>query len=154
MLRKILLVLATASVLNAAASAQDDPFLGRWEFNATKSSVTRGRPPQRETIVNVSEPGGFTSTLTSVSERGTSVEVHHYIFDGAFHATEGGDARELSFVRVDRRTIDSDTKRNGQITVRRRIALSPDGRTLTAVASGTSGGGQPYTNDTRVYDRR
>jgi hypothetical protein len=138
----------------AIIGGQPEPFLGTWELNVAKSSITRGAPPRSESIVNIAEPGGFRSTLSSVTERGTSVEIHHFNFDGQFHQTEGSDPRELSFKRVGPRTIESDTRRNGQITVNRRYELSADGRTMTVVASGTSGGGQRYTNDTRVYERR
>ena len=151
---KTCVALALTMAWAAGPAAQDEPFLGTWELNLTKSSITRGNPPRSETIANVAEPGGFRSTLTSVTDRGTSIEIHHYTFDGRFHQTEGGDPRALSFTRIDRSTIESDTRRNGQITVNRRVVLSEDGRTMTAVASGTSGGGQKYTNDTRVYDRK
>lgn len=154
MQRKILITLAAAIAFGSALLAQDEPFLGKWELSLAKSSITRGAPPKGETIENVTEPGGFRSTLTSVTERGTGAEIHHYIFDGAFHQTEGGDPRELSFTRVNRRTIDSDTRRNGQITVKRHFALSEDGRTMTVTANGTTGGGQKYVNDTRVYERK
>jgi hypothetical protein len=135
-------------------SAQNERFLGIWELNLAKSSITRGAPPRSEMIVNVAEPGGFRSVLSVVTDRGTSVEIHHYNFDGGFHQTEGSDPRELSFRRVDANTIEQDTRRNGQITVHRRLQLSADGKTMTLVASGTSGGGQKYDNDTRVYERR
>ena len=82
-----------------------------------------------------------------MSERGTSVEIHHYVFDGAFHGTEGSDPRELSFRRIAPTTIEQQTRRNGQITVTRRIQLSNDGRTMTFVASGTAGNGVKYEND-------
>ena len=150
---KVLFWLAVLT-FSSTLVAQNEPFLGTWELNLAKSSITRGAPPQGETIENVAEPGGFKSTLTSVTGRGKGVEIHHYNFDGAFHQTEGGDPRELSFKRVDRRNIDSDTRRNGQITVNRHFQLSEDGRTMTAVANGTSGGGQKYVNDTRVYERK
>src|SRR6185369_4165754 len=87
-------------------SAQNERFLGIWELNLAKSSITRGAPPRSEMIVNLAEPGGFRSVLSLVTERGTSVEIHHYNFDGAFHQTEGSDLRELSFRRVDQSTID------------------------------------------------
>lgn len=151
---KLLLSIALGALFGAALLGQNEPFLGTWELNLAKSSITRGAPPQGETIENVSEAGGFKSTLTSVTGRGKNVEIHHYIFDGAFHQTEGGDPRELSFKRVDRRNIESDTRRNGQITVNRRFQLSEDGRTMTVIASGTSGGGQKYVNDTRVYEKK
>jgi len=148
----IALVVAVAYAI--AVAAQNEKFLGIWELNLTKSSITRGTPPRSEMIVNVAEPGGFRSVLSVVTERGTSVEIHHYNFDGNFYQTEGSDPRELSFRRVDQNRIEQDTRRNGQITVKRRIELSPDGKTMTVVASGTTGGGQPYENDTRVYEKR
>src|SRR5262245_35739002 len=134
--------------------AQNQRFLGVWELNLAKSSITRGAPPRNELIVNIAEPGGFRSVLSVVTDRGTSVEIHHYNFDGGFHQTEGSDPRELSFRRVDQSTIDQQTRRNGQITVNRRVEVSADGKTMTLIASGTSGGGQKYEKDTRVYDRK
>jgi hypothetical protein len=151
---KLFFLLMALVVCASNLRAQNEPFLGTWELNLAKSSITRGAPPQGETIENVPEAGGFKSTLTTVTGRGKGVEIHHYIFDGAFHQTEGGDPRELSFKRVDRRNIESDTKRNGQITVNRRYQLSEDGRTMTVIANGTSGGGQKYVNDTRVYEKK
>jgi hypothetical protein len=148
----IALVIAVAHPIGVAV--QNEKFLGIWELNLTKSSITRGTPPRNEMIVNVAEPGGFRSVLSVVTERGTSVEIHHYNFDGNFHQTEGSDPRELSFRRVDQSRIEQDTRRNGQITVKRRIELSSDGKTMTVVGSGTTGGGQPYENDTRVYEKR
>ena len=98
--------------------------------------------------------GGCRSLLAVVGETSTSVEIQHFVFDGAFHQTEGSDPRELSVTRTDRRTIEQDTRRNGSVTVHRLITLSDDGRTLTYVANGRSGNGQAYTTDTRVYDKK
>jgi hypothetical protein len=134
--------------------AQNERFFGIWELNLAKSSITRGAPPKSELIVNVAEPGGFKSVLSVVTDRSTSVEIHHYNFDGQFHQTEGSDPRELSFRRVNPSTIEQDTRRNGQVTVHRRIEVSADGQTMTLMASGTTGGGQKYDNDTRVYEKK
>jgi hypothetical protein len=138
----------------ADLGAQDKPFLGIWELNLAASSITRGIPPRIETVVNTAEPGGFRSMLAVVGEKSTSVEIHHYRFDGGFHQTDGSDPRELSFKRVDQRTIEQDTRRNGTITVHRHIEISRDGKTMTFTANGTTGSGQKYTNDIRVYDRK
>ena len=154
MSRRTLLVLVAALAWPAGLIAQNEPFLGSWALNLAKSSITRGAPPLGETVVNVAEPGGFKSTLTVVTDRSTNVEIHHYNFDGNFHQTEGSDPRELSFRRVDPNTIEQETRRNGQVTVNRRIELSKDGKTMTFTASGTTGGGQKYSNDTRVYEKK
>jgi hypothetical protein len=105
-------------------------------------------------VVNVIESGGFRSTLAVVTDRGTSVEIHHYNFDGAFHQTEGSDPRQLSFRRVEPNAIEQQTRRNGQITVNRRIEVTNDGKTMTFIASGTTGGGQKYESDPRVYEKK
>jgi hypothetical protein len=131
-----------------------EPFLGSLELNLGASSITRGAPPRIETIVNIAEPGGFRSTLAVVGEKSTSVEIHHYKFDSGFHQTEGSDPRELSFKRVDPNTIEQDTRRNGAITVHRHIELSADGKRMTVTANGTTGGGQKYTNDIRIYEKK
>jgi hypothetical protein len=137
-----------------AALAQEEPFLGIWELNVATSSITRGAPPRIETIVNTAEPGGFRSMLAIVGEKSTSVEIHHYNFDGSFHQTEGSDPRELSFKRVGPNVIEQDTRRNGVITVHRHIELSKDGKTMTVAANGTTAAGQKYTNDIRIYEKK
>jgi hypothetical protein len=151
---QIILIILAAFAGGAILSAQDELFLGTWELNLAKSSITRGSPPRSETIVNTAEPGGFRSLLAIVNDKSTSVEIQHYNFDGNFHLSEGSDPRELSFKRVDQNTIEQDTQRNGAITVHRHIELSRDGKTMTFTANGTTGGGQKYTNDIRVYEKK
>jgi hypothetical protein len=150
----IMLVILAAIRVPASLTAQEEPFLGIWELNLAASSITRGAPPRIETIVNIAEPGGFRSMLAMVGDKSTSVEIHHYNFDGSFHQTEGSDLRELSFRRVDRNTIEQDTRRGTAITVHRHIQISTDGKTMTLTANGTTGGGQKYTNDIRVYQKK
>jgi len=153
MSRNVLILLIALAALGRPAD-QVEPFLGTWDLNLAVSSITRGAPPRIETIVNIAEPGGFRSMLAVVGEKATSVEIHHYNFDGNFHQTEGSDPRELSFKRIDPNTIEQDTRRNGAITVHRHIELSRDGKTMTVTANGTTGGGQKYSNDIRVYEKK
>jgi hypothetical protein len=49
---------------------------------------------------------------------------------------------------------EQDTRRTGNITVHRHIQLSADGKTMTVTANGTTGGGQKYANDIRVYEKQ
>jgi hypothetical protein len=138
-----------------AQQKEKDPFLGVWELNHAKSHFTQRAAPKSQTFVMVVEPGGFRSTRATLNEDNTtSVEIHHYNFDGNFHETEGGDQRALSFKRVDKFTIDETAKRtrNGQVNVStRRIQLSPDGKTMTLKATNAEG---RAADDVRVYDKR
>src|SRR5262245_3654710 len=139
----------------AAQQKEKEPFLGIWELNHAKSHFTQRAAPKSQTFVMVVEPGGFKSTRATLNEDNTtSVEIHHYNFDGNFHETEGGDQRALSFKRVDPYTIDETAKRtrNGQVNVTtRRIQLSPDGKTMTLKATNAEG---RAADDVRVYDKR
>jgi hypothetical protein len=120
--------------------AQNDPFVGIWEINLAASKNF----DQRQTIVNVPQPGGFKSTLVSITKDGMSrVEILPYIFDGKFHQTEGSDPREISFKRLDPNTIERTTNRNGTITVDKE-ELSKDGKTITKT--------QP--TNTRVFEKK
>jgi hypothetical protein len=143
-----LLAIVTCSTV---LMAQNEPFLGVWEINLAKSNITRVAAPKYQAITNVAEPGGFRTTRASLNENGTSVEVHHYRFDGQFHQTEGGDPREISYKRVNPNTIERTTRRNGALTVGTE-EVSSDGKTLTVNQPGNlrvfnrapTGQGEPF----------
>ncbi|MSV27167.1 MAG: hypothetical protein EXQ52_00220 [Bryobacterales bacterium] len=128
---------------SAVLMAQNEPFLGIWELSLAKSKITRGAVPKSQTIVNVAQDGAFKSTRASINENGTSVEVHHYNFDGKFHQTEGGDPREISYKRLNPTTIERTTRRNGEITVGQE-EVSNGGKTLTVTQPG----------NVRVFDKK
>lgn len=153
MLRKSLTVVVAVLGFSLGLVAQSELFLGVWELNLAKSTITRGTPPKSHTLVNLPEPGGFKSVRALVMENTTSAEIHHYRFDGLFYQTEGGDPRELAFKRIDQTTLEETAKRNrnGEITTAtRRMEVSKDGKTLTIIAPGANGAG----TDIRIYDKR
>jgi len=156
MSRRKLLVIVTlvAITLGRDLGAQSDPFLGVWEMDHAKSSVTRGTAPLGETVVIVAEADGLKSTLVMITEGQGRAEVHHYKFDGNPHPTEGGDARHLTFKRTGPRSAEITVIRSGQVTATRRMDVSGDGKTLSFNASGKSANGTPYANDLRVYQKK
>jgi catabolite regulation protein CreA len=64
-------------------------------------------------------------------------------FDGKPYQTTGGDAREISYKRVDEYTIERTQNRNGKISVDTE-QVSKDGKTLTV----------KQENAVRVYDKK
>ena len=126
-----------------AQDKQNEPFLGIWEINLTK---TVNYPQQSQMIINVPAPGGgFISTrATSGKEnKSSSSEIHPVAFDGKPHATTGGDAREITYKLTDPYTIERTHNRNGKISVDTE-QVSKDGKTMTV----------KQANATRIYDKK
>ena len=153
--REVLVIVTLAAMtLGGRPAAQSDPFLGVWEMNHAKSSVTRGTAPRSEMVVIVAEADGLKSTLVMINEGQGRAEVHHYKFDGNPHPTEGGDARHLTFKRTGPRSAEITVIRSGQVTATRRMEVSSDGKTLSFNATGKSANGTPYANDLRLYEKK
>ncbi len=156
MARQWVLVIVTlvACTFGGRPAAQSDPFLGVWEMNHAKSSVTRGTAPLSEMVTIVSEADGLKSTLVTITGGQGRAEVHHYKFDGTPSLTEGGDARHLTFKRTGPRSAEITVIRSGQVTATRRVEVSSDGKTLSFNGTGTSANGTPFANDLRVYEKK
>jgi hypothetical protein len=127
-----------------AQDKQNEPFLGIWEINLTK---TVNYPQQSQMIINVPAPGGgFISTRATIGKenKSSSSEIHPVAFDGKPHATTGGDAREITYKLTDPYTIERTHNRNGRITVDTE-QVSKDGKTLTVIQPG---------GVMRIYDKK
>jgi hypothetical protein len=121
--------------------AQSDPFLGIWQLNGEKTSNYQ---QQSQMIINLPTPDGFTSIRTTIGkDNKSSTEVHPVNFTGKPLQTTGGDAREISYKRIDANTIERTQNRNGKISVDTE-QVSKDGKTLTV----------KQENAVRVYDKQ
>jgi hypothetical protein len=141
MSRKSLGVLVATIAFCAVVRAADDPFLGIWKLNGEKTSNYQ---QQSQMIINVPAPGGFISYRSTIGkDNQSSTENHPVAFDGKPYQTTGGDAREISYKRIDARTIERTQNRNGKISVDTE-QVSEDGKTLTV----------KQANAVRVYDKQ
>jgi hypothetical protein len=101
------------------------PFAPVWPLSAQTGQV----------IVNTPAPGGFTSIRVNIAaDNKSSAEDHPVAFDGKPYPTTGGDARKISYKRVDANTIERTQDRNGALTIDTE-QVSKDGKTLTIKAS-------------------
>lgn len=147
-------------VLSAFASYAADPLVGVWEMNPAKSSF-HGKPARsfRETITLASD--GLRIRREMVNAAGKAIDrTYFYVFDGKSHVAEfEADANHSHHtIRCERkasgqiqRVTDHD---HGKATSSNTHTLSPDGKTLTLVRSGSDdGNGKPY-RDTLILERR
>lgn len=130
---KSLGVLVVAMAFCTGLMAQDDPFLGIWQLNGEKTSNYN---QQSQMIINLPAQDGFTSIRATIGkDNKSSTETHPVAFDGKPHPTTGGDAREISYKRVDTNTIERTQNRDGKISVDTE-QVSKDGKTLTVTQAG------------------
>jgi hypothetical protein len=75
-------------------------------------------------------------------------------FDGKDYPVIGdpnSDGR--SYTKVNDRTLTTTNKKNGEVTVRGRIVVSPDGRRRTVIVNGTTSKSKTFKN-VAVYDKQ
>ena len=120
---KLLGVMVAMIAFPTGLKAQDDPFLGIWELKTEA---------QTQLIVTVPAPGGgFTDLRIRIDkDNKASSESHPVAFDGKPYQTTGGDARLISYKRIDANTIERIVNRDGTITMDT-VQISKDGNTLT-----------------------
>jgi hypothetical protein len=147
------IVLLTAC--SHAGSAQNDPLIGTWELNLTKSKYDPGPPPQRSTMHYEPAGQGFRDTVSGIDAQGRpTTSVFMMIYDGKFYPTTGVIGYDASaFTRVDDYTVTYiRTLAGKQVATGTRI-LSHDGKTLTFTGTGTTADGRPY-NNVIVFDKQ
>lgn len=139
------------------ASAAENPFLGTWKVNPTKSHITNTAQAGQVQLIVIAPYGdnGWTRVQIDVKEPLKSGREEHFSakFDGKDNQTNGGDPRVIALTRINDRTLEQVTKRNGKESSRSRITVSADGKTMTNSGNGVNGRGEPYKDNLIVYDR-
>ena len=141
----------------AGAFAAENSFYGTWKSNLAKSHMTNKALIDTTLLVVIAPYGdnGWTRVQIDIRDPLKSGREEHYSaqFDGKDYPTNGGDPRAVALTRVDDRTIEQVTKRNGKVSSRSRIQVSQDGKTLTSTGNGVNGRGEAYSDQVQVFDR-
>ncbi len=157
MLMRTTTLVAGLLLASAASYAADNPFYGTWKSNLAKSHMTNQALINQTLLVLIAPYGdnGWTRVQIDVRDPLKSGREEHYSakLDGKDYPTNGGDPRVVALTRVNDRTVDQVTKRNGKESSRSRLVVSADGKTLTATGGGVNGRGEPYADQVQVFDR-
>lgn len=121
--------------LTAAAWAQNDPLIGTWKLNLSKSLYDPGPPPQ-SSIQKYESAGkdAYKVTRDSVDANGKASHGESTIvFDGKEHASENasGDSPSIMDRRIDSHNLEGMSMRSGKLIQVFFRFISADGRTLT-----------------------
>ena len=142
-----------AAVLSAHAQSKD-PLVGTWTLNVAKSKYTPGPIPKSITTIYEAAGKGYKVTVKNDTGGGTVSYSYTTYLDGKDSKVIGNNpnADTIGVKRVDARTLEAISKRNGKVTVTQRNVLSADGKTRTVTTTGTDALGQKV-NNVAVFER-
>jgi hypothetical protein len=152
------LALIVLAITSAAAAFGADNSLGTWKANLEKIKYTPAPwPVKGVTAVREAVPGGVKVTSTGERIDGTAINsTYTAMYDGSPCSVSGQGApyNRVSIKQVNANTFAYDAKKtDGKYHAHGRLAVSPDGKSLTLTARGTDADGKPMTI-TLVYDKQ
>ena len=149
----VIVASAAAALMTAQA---DNPQIGFWKMNMTKSKFSTGTGFTSATSRIEAVDGGVRHTVDSVYVDGTSRRYSYTTkYDGKDMPVTGnspyGDTTAIS--HVDANTTRTVYKNKGHVTVIQLSVVSPDRKARTVTTKGTNPAGQAVDN-LSVYDRQ
>jgi hypothetical protein len=147
----VLVALAAVLVVSSIARTQSkDPWIGTWKVNLEKSNYSPGPKPTVAATVKIeSSAGGIKTTIDGTNPEGKPTHTETVAaFDGKDNPVKGAPAPNTTSAlkRIDDRTFEVMGKVDGKPTVTTRVAVSTDGKTMTATQTGKDAQGQSVNN--------
>ena len=143
-------------IASASLQAQNNPIMGTWTLNLSKSKYVSEPPPRSRTLkFDPVGSSGLRLINDAVMANGEKTHIDEtFIQDGREHPLRrSANADTHVNVQFDAYTSQTITKKDGKpVQVLKRI-VSQDGRTLTVIVSRTNASGQPV-DDIRVFDKQ
>lgn len=143
-----------AATLLAHAQATDS-FAGTWRLNVAKSTYSPGPAPKSITSTYEAAGKGYKVSVKNESASGVAEYSYTTNLDGKDSVVAGTNpmADTVTVTRIDPRTLEVVSKRDGKVTITQRNVLSADGKTRTVTTTGTDAKGQKV-NNVAVFERQ
>lgn len=146
-------VVAWVAFSAAALTAQPqpaDPWVGTWKTDPAKSTFSPGPAPTGVATVTIERSGASMKTTIEASDpegKPTKTETV-WMFDGKDNPVKGAPTPNTTaaYKRVDARTFEVSNKVDGKPTITTRVAISADGKTMTATQTGKTPQGDVVKN--------
>ncbi len=139
-----------------AIGQSQDPWIGTWKLNTAKSKYSPGLTPKSSTLVSVAVDGGFKQTVDTVMAT-LGLPTHSEVtakFDGKDTPVKGNvNADTSAYTKIDSRSYEVVSKKNGKVTITSRVVVSADGKTRTVTQTGIDAQGKKV-NNYLVYERQ
>ena len=143
-----IVTLASGSVFAA------DNWVGTWKLNLAKSKFPSGEAPKNLTLSFEKTADGIKLTSDGADAKGEPMHTEYTAkFDGTDVAWTGNPNADMaSPKRIDANHYRNVWKKDGKVTVTAKVAVSPNGKTLTVTQTGKDAQGKAM-NVTEVFDR-
>ena len=148
--RFVFALIAVVAVAFTVSGQSSDPWSGTWKVNLAKSKYTPGPPPTHAATVKMeASENGLKTAIDGVNAQGQATHtVTNGKFDGKDYPTAGAPAPNSTQAlnRIDDHSFQTVGKVDGKVTVTTKVAISSDGRTLTATQTGKDAQGRTVDN--------
>ena len=158
MIRRLQAVAVVLFVFSTLASAQQNPFVGTWKLNVSKSQYGTTQPPKSTTRTFVAQGRGAKFSYEGVNADGSPINYSFTTnFDGKDSPVTGvgqaNGADTIATKSVDANTYTSILKKAGKVVSNNKTTLSKDGKAVTIESKGVDASGKPR-NVVSVYDKQ
>src|ERR1041385_2014581 len=125
----------------AKALNQQDLFIGTWKMNPEKSELDPNHRAMAAKMYWEQEADGYRITAEGVNARGQMVKEasQRFIPDGKEHPVPGAPGVTSIVTRPEPKTIQVESKKDGQIVGRASYVVSRDGKSMVATVAGIDG---------------
>ena len=140
--------LLLAALVLAVTAAAADQHSGTWKMNPDKSKYSPGPAPKTSTAKIESDENGIKVNVEGTNADGSALHVQYDAkFDGKDYPITGvPNADTISVKRIDANTIQSTSKKGGQVTMTVTSTVSKDGKTRTSTFKGKDAQGHDVNN--------
>ncbi len=150
----VLGLVALLLVVGAVCLAADNPAVGTWKLNESKSKIPAGTP-KNDTVIVAVAGGNMTVTVQGVDGSGKAVKSEWTgKFDGKDYPVTGDatiDAR--SYKQINENTLELTNKKDGKVLSSGRAVISADGKTRTVTIKGKDSTGKEVKS-VAVYEKQ
>ena len=137
-----------------ATQAANDPNMGTWKLNQSKSKLTPGTGKNSTVTYSNTMMGKVKVTVDGINAKGKPAHnTWTGKFDGKDYPVTGDPNSDTrSYRKVNDHTLEMTIKRGGKVVGSGRVVVAADGKTRTVTSSGTTEKGKKFNNKA-VYDK-
>jgi hypothetical protein len=150
--RNVILTVALCFA-GAALSFAQNPQMGTWKLNESKSKIPAGAP--KNTTVVYEAAGDNVKVSTDGTDREGKPAHTEWTgkFDGKDYPLTGDSAADSrSYKMINDHTLELTNKMGGKVVTSGRVVVSADGKSRTVHLTGTDSAGKKFTSSA-VYDK-